>query len=169
METIYFKGTPCHTYGTLPKAGDKAPCYTLVTPQLQELSCHSFAGKRVVLNIFPSLDTDVCAASVRRFNMEAAHLDNTVVLCVSMDLPFAAARFCTTEHIKDVMPASAFRSPMFAQKYGVQIVDGPLAGLLARAVIIIDENMNVMYRELVGEITNEPNYHEAMKVLKNKL
>lgn len=167
METIYFKGTPCHTYGNLPEVGEKAPCFNLVTPELKDIHCDDYRGKRVVLNVFPSLDTPVCAASVRRFNVEAAGLDNTVVLCVSMDLPFAAGRFCEAEGIKDVTAASAFRSPMFAEKYGLQIVDGPLAGLLARAVIVIDENRDVVYRELVSEITDEPNYAQAIEVLRH--
>ncbi len=166
METIYFQGQPCHTYGTLPRIGDKAHCYNLVRPDLAELNCTDFQGKRVVLNVFPSLDTPVCAASVRRFNQEAANLENTVVLCVSMDLPFAAGRFCTAESIDGVIAASAFRSPTFGQKFGLQIVDGPLAGLLARAVIILDQQRNVIYSDLVEEITNEPNYDEAIDVLK---
>ncbi|MDE6331784.1 MAG: thiol peroxidase, partial [Muribaculaceae bacterium] len=136
METIYFQGTPCHTYGNVPAVGEKAPCFNLVNKDLKEISCIDFRGKRVVLNVFPSLDTPVCAASVRRFNLEASGLDDTVVICVSMDLPFAASRFCTAEGIANLEVASAFRSPLFAQKYGLQIVDGPLAGLLARAVII---------------------------------
>lgn len=166
METIYFNGTPCHTYGNVPRVGEKAPCYNLVTPELKEIHCSDMRGKRVVLNVFPSLDTEVCAASVRRFNAEASKLDNTVVLCVSMDLPFAAGRFCTANGIKDVTPASAFRSQMFAEKYGLEIVDGPLAGLLARAVIVLDEDRNVLYSELVDEITHEPHYDEALDVLK---
>ena len=166
METIYFKGQPCHTYGTLPAAGEIAPCYHLAGTGLNQIQCSDYVGKRVVLNIFPSLDTEVCARSVRRFNEEAAALDNTVVICVSMDLPFAMGRFCTLEGIKDVEFASAFRSPLFAQKYGVQICDGPLAGLLARAVIILDEDRRVIYRELVEEITNEPDYDAALAVLK---
>lgn len=166
METIYFKGTPCHTYGSIPAVGEKAPCFNLVTPELKEVRCSDFEGKRIVLNIFPSLDTPVCQMSVRKFNQEAAGLKDTVVLCVSMDLPFAAGRFCSAEGIKDVIPASAFRSPMFSEKYGLQIVDGPLAGLLARAVIVIDENRNVIYSDLVEEITNEPDYKGAISVLK---
>lgn len=168
METIYLNGTPCHTYGNIPRVGEKAPCYNLVTPELKEIHCSDLKGKRVVLNVFPSLDTEVCAAGVRRFNAEAANLDNTVVLCVSMDLPFAAGRFCTANGIKDVTPASAFRSQMFAEKYGLEIVDGPLAGLLARAVIVLDEDRNVIYSELVDEITHEPHYDEALEVLKRK-
>ena len=166
METIYFKGEPCHTYGSLPKVGEKAPCFTLVTPELKEVHCTDFKGRKVVLNIFPSLDTPVCATSVRRFNQEAASLENTAVLCVSMDLPFAAGRFCSAEGITDVTAASAFRSPSFIEQYGVGIVDGPLAGLLARAVIVNDEDQNVVYADLVNEITNEPNYAEALDVLR---
>lgn len=166
METIYFKGEPCHTYGSLPKVGEKAPCFTLVTPELKEVHCTDFKGQKVVLNIFPSLDTPVCATSVRRFNQEAASLENTAVLCVSMDLPFAAGRFCSAEGITDVTAASAFRSPSFIEQYGVGIVDGPLAGLLARAVIVIDEDQNVVYADLVNEITNESNYAEALDVLR---
>lgn len=166
METIYFNGTPCHTYGSIPAVGEKAPCFNLVTPQLEEVRCSDFEGKRIVLNIFPSLDTPVCQASVRKFNAEASSLPNTVVLCVSMDLPFAAGRFCSAEGLTDVIPASAFRSPMFSEKYGLQIVDGPLAGLLARAVIVIDENRNIIYSDLVEEITHEPDYAGALSVLK---
>lgn len=166
METVYFKGTPCHTYGTIPAVGEKAPCFTLVKPDLIEIRCSDYRGKRVVLNIFPSLDTPVCAASVRRFNKEAAGLENTDVLCVSMDLPFASARFCTAEGIENVTIASAFRSPMFAEKFGLQIVDGPLAGLLARAVIVLDEDRKVIFSDLVEEITNEPDYEGALSVLR---
>lgn len=165
METIYFNGTPCHTYGTLPKVGEKAPCFTLVSPGLKELSCADYKGKRVVLNIFPSIDTGVCATSVRKFNQLASKMDNTDVLCVSMDLPFAAGRFCAAEGIENVTPASAFRSPMFAEKFGVQIVDGPLAGLLARSVIILDEDRNVIYAQLVDDIVHEPDYEAALRVL----
>lgn len=166
METICFKGTPCHTCGTMPRVGEKAPCFCLVTPELKEIKCEDFRGRRVVLNIFPSLDTDVCAASVRRFNQEAANLGNTTVLCVSKDLPFAAARFCTANGIKDVTPASTFRCGKFARDYGLELTDGPLAGLLARAVIVIDENGKIIHTELVKEITDEPNYEDAIAVLK---
>ena len=166
METVYLKGTPCHTYGSLPEIGSKAPCYTLVDKDLKDISCLDFLDRRVVLNIFPSIDTDVCAASVRRFNKEAAGLPDTVVLCVSMDLPFASARFCEANDIKDVIAASAFRSPMFAENYGLQMVDGPLAGLLARAVIVIDGDRNIVYTDLVSEITEEPKYEEALEVLR---
>ena len=164
----YFKGEPCHTCGTLPSLGETAPCFHLAGADLSQVLCNDFAGKRVVLNIFPSLDTAVCAMSVRRFNEEAARLKDVVVICVSMDLPFAMSRFCTIENIKNVIFGSAFRSPLFAQKYGVQLCDGPLAGLLARAVLILDENRRVIYRELVEEITNEPDYAAALKVLEGK-
>lgn len=165
METVYFSGNECHTYGTLPEVGSKAPDFSLTGMDLNELTLKSFPGKKIVLNIFPSLDTAVCAMSVRKFNEAVSKKDNAVVLCVSMDLPFAAKRFCTIEGIDKVYPASAFRSPEFAKEYGVELVDGPLKGLLTRAVIIIDENGKVAYRELVDEITHEPDYDAALSVL----
>ncbi len=166
METILFKGQPCHTCGTVPGVGETAPCFHLAGPDLSQILCSDFAGKRVVLNVFPSLYTEVCARSVRRFNEEAAKLDDVVVICVSMDLPFAMGRFCTIEGIKNVLFGSAFRSPIFGQKYGLQLVDGPLAGLLARCVLILDENRRVIFRDLVHEITDEPAYDAALSVLK---
>ena len=166
METVYLKGTPCHTYGSLPEIGSKAPCYTLVDKDLKDISCLDFLDRRVVLNIFPSIDTDVCAASVRRFNKEAAGVPDVSVICVSMDLPFAQSRFCAAEGIENVTVASAFRSPLFAQKFGLQLVDGPLPGLLARAVIVLDEDRKVIYTQLVSEITNEPDYEAAIAALK---
>ncbi len=166
METVYFKGIPCHTYGNIPAVGSQAPAFTLTGKDLGEVSSKNYEGKRVVLNVFPSLDTPVCAASVRRFNEEASKLDNTSVVCVSMDLPFAASRFCTAEGIENVTVASAFRNPLFAQEYGLMLVDGPLAGLLARAVIVLDETGKVIYSDLVEEITNEPDYKGAISVLK---
>lgn len=166
METVYLNGTPCHTAGKLPEVGSKAPCFNLVDKDLKEISCMDYRDKRVVLNVFPSVDTDVCAASVRRFNVDAAGLKNTVVVCVSMDLPFAQKRFCAANDIENVVVASAFRSPTFGQEFGLQMVDGPLAGLLARAVIVLDEDNKVLYTELVEEITHEPNYEAALAVLK---
>lgn len=166
METVFFKGTPCHTYGTLPEVGSDAPCFHLCGIDLSQVTCEEYKGRRVVLNIFPSLDTEVCARSVRKFNQEASGLDNVTVICVSMDLPFAMARFCTINDIKNVVPASAFRSPLFGQKYGVQLCDGPLAGLLARAVIVIGTDGKVIYRQLVEEITEEPDYEGALSVLR---
>lgn len=168
METIFFKDTPMQTYGYLPTVGDTAPDFQLAGVDLGTITLESFPGKKIVLNIFPSLDTEVCAMSVRRFNTEAASLDDTVVLCISMDLPFAMKRFCTANGIEGVTMASAFRSPTFAQKYGVQIVDGPLKGLLARAVVVIDKNRKVVYRDLVHQVTDEPDYTSALNVLKGK-
>ena len=168
METVYFKGTPVHTYGTVPQVGSKAPDFKLTTKDLTDVTLADFAGKRLVINVFPSLDTPVCAASVRRFNAETAKLDNVAVLCVSMDLPFAMSRFCTLEGIENVTAASAFRSPGFAKEYGLQMTDGPLAGLLARCVLIVDEQGKVVYRELVDEITREPDYEAAKRVLEGK-
>lgn len=166
MQTIFFKGTPCHTYGEIPAVGTEAPGFNLTGKDLNDVRLSDFDGKRVVLNIFPSLDTPVCAMSVRRFNKEAAYLDNVAVVCISMDLPFAMNRFCTTEGIENVIVASAFRSAMFAQNYGLQMVDGPLAGLLARAVIVMDENHRIIFSDLVEEITHEPDYKGTISVLK---
>lgn len=169
MAITYFKGTECHTCGELPKVGEKAPRFKLTGMDLQAVcnDCVNPEGKtRVVLNVFPSLDTDVCAASVRRFNVEAAGMKDTKVVCVSMDLPFAMQRFCTTNGIENVVMGSAFNSPEFGQKYGVKLVDGPLAGLLARSVFVIDKDGTLIYSELVEEITNEPDYEAALSVLK---
>lgn len=166
METVHFKGAPCHTSGKMPFVGDKAPKFTLVSPELKEISNADFVGKRIVLNVFPSLDTPVCAASVRRFNKEAAGLDNTVVLCVSLDLPFAAGRFCEVEGLKDVIPASAFRSHEFGDAYGLALTDGPLAGLLTRAVVVIGADGIIAYTDLVSEITEEPDYEAALAALR---
>lgn len=168
METVYFKGQECHTYGSLPEVGSKAPDYNLTSVGLSPVKSEDSAGKTVVLNIFPSLDTEVCAQSVRRFNKEASKLKDTEVICVSQDLPFAMKRFCTVEGLEKVIPASAFRSPQFGEKYGVMLVDGPLAGLLTRAVIIIGPDGKVKYRDLVSEITEEPDYEAAIRVLKGK-
>ena len=166
METTAFKGTPVHTCGHLPHTGSQAPRFTLTRGDLTELRSEELKGRRIVLNIFPSLDTAVCATSVRKFNQLAASLDNTTVVAVSKDLPFAQSRFCTTEGIENLIAASAFRSPEFAREYGIEMGDGPLAGLLARAVVIIDETGRIIYTELVPEITHEPNYEAALKALK---
>lgn len=166
METTAFKGTPVHTCGHLPHTGSQAPRFTLTRGDLTELRSEELKGRRIVLNIFPSLDTAVCATSVRKFNQLAASLDNTTVVAVSKDLPFAQSRFCTTEGIENLIAASAFRSPEFSREYGVEMVDGPLAGLLARAVVIIDETGRIVYTELVPEITHEPDYEAALKALK---
>lgn len=166
MTTVYFAGNACHTFGQMPEAGSKAPAFNLAGAALSPVKNTDFEGKTVILNIFPSLDTEVCARSVRKFNEEAASLPDTAVVCVSMDLPFAMGRFCTTNGIENVKVASAFRSPLFGQEYGVQLCDGPLAGLLARAVVVIGPDGRVKYRELVDEITHEPDYEAALAAAK---
>lgn len=164
METVKFKGNPLKIYGSLPEVGAEAPEFALVGQDLSEIKLSDLKGKRVVLNIFPSLDTDVCAASVRRFNAEASKMPNTVVLCISKDLPFAAGRFCTVNGIENVKTASGFRSD-FGKEYGVEIAEGPLAGLYTRALIVVDENGKVIGRQLVEEVTDEPDYSLATKLL----
>ncbi len=166
MARITLKGNEIHTNGSLPAVGVEAPNFKGVKSDLSEISLNDLRGKRVVLNVFPSLDTAVCAASVRRFNKEAASLPNTIVLAISKDLPFAQSRFCTTEGIDKVIPVSAFRCTCFEDNYGMLITDGPLKGLLARGVIVINELGKVVYEELVPEITTEPNYEAALIVLK---
>lgn len=165
MATITLKGMEIHTGGPLPEVGSQAPAFSLTGGNLQDVTLADFAGKRVILNIFPSLDTAVCAMSVRRFNAEASKLDNTVVLCISKDLPFAQARFCGAEGLDDVITLSMMRDAAFGTDYGVAIINGPMAGLLARAVVILDETGNVIYTELVPEIAQEPNYEAALKQL----
>jgi thiol peroxidase len=165
MAQFKLKGNPFNTVGNLPAAGSPAPDFSLVGGDLGEVKLADLAGKKVVLNVFPSLDTDVCAASVRRFNEAAGTLPDTAVLCVSMDLPFAAGRFCTTEGLKNVVTASDYRNGQFGKDFGMRIADGPLAGLLARSVILLDETGNVMYTELVPETTQEPNYDAALALL----
>jgi thiol peroxidase len=165
MATITLKGMEIHTSGSLPEVGSQAPAFSLTGGNLQDVTLADFAGKRVIVNIFPSLDTAVCAMSVRRFNAEASKLDNTVVLCISKDLPFAQARFCGAEGLDDVITLSMMRDAAFGTDYGVNIIDGPMAGLLARAVVIVDETGNVIYTELVPEIAQEPDYEAALKQL----
>ena len=162
MASITFKGQPIHTCGELPNLGEEAPDFTLVKSDLSEAKLSDFRGKYVVLNIFPSLDTGVCAASVRRFNKEAAGMKNTVVLCISADLPFAASRFCSAEGIENVITLSTFRNPSFGEQYGLTIVDGPMKGLLARAVIVVNPEGKIVYEELVPEIAQEPDYNSAI-------
>ncbi len=163
MATITFKKeTLVNVKGQLPTVGSVAPDLSLVKGDLSEIKLSELKGKNIVLNIFPSLDTGVCAASVRRFNKEASNLPNTVILAVSADLPFASQRFCTTEGIENVIPVSVFRNPEFAEKYGVLMIDGPLKGLLARAVVVIDTEGKIKHTELVPEIAQEPNYQIAI-------
>jgi thiol peroxidase len=165
MAKITFKGNPVNTAGDLPRVGAEAPEFSLVKTDLSEVSLADYKGKKVVLNIFPSVDTGVCAASVRRFNAEASKQDNTVVLCVSRDLPFAHARFCGAEGLEDVVSLSEYKDEVFSQNYGVKMVDGPLTGLLSRAVVIVDENGKVAHSEQVDDIVNEPDYDAALKAL----
>lgn len=165
METVFFKGTPMQTSGKMPAVDSLAPGFMLVAKDLSEIRLSDYKGKRVVLNIFPSLDTDVCAASVRRFNKDASELPDTVVLCVSKDLPFAAARFCVANGIENVFTASGFRSD-FGTEYGVEIIDGRLRGLYARALVVIDENGKVKGTSMCKEITEEPDYRFAETLLK---
>ena len=164
MATVTFKGETVNIVGNLPVLGSKAPDFTLTKNDLIDTTLADYSGKRILLNIFPSLDTEVCAASVRRFNEVAASLENTVVLCVSEDLPFAQKRFCGAEEIENVQTLSAYRYRAFANGYGVRIMSGPLKSLLTRAVIIIDTRGKVVYTELVPEITREPDYEAALSV-----
>ena len=159
-------GNPVHTSGDLPAEGKPAPDFTVVKGDLSTLSLGDLHGQRVVLNIFPSIDTSVCATSVRKFNERASGLPNTAVVCVSKDLPFAHKRFCGAEGIDKVQAVSAFRGPDFGKDFGVTLTDGPLAGLFARAVVVIDGKGKVTHSELVGEIANEPNYAQAAAALR---
>ncbi len=165
METVTLNGSSMHILGNLPKPGDEAPFFSLVGKDLSEINLEQFKGKRVVLNIFPSIDTDVCAASVRRFNKDASEYPDTVVLCVSEDLPFAAARFCAANGIENVFTASGFRSD-FGKTYGFELVDGPLRGLYARGLVVIDKDGKVLGTSLCEEITEEPYYAFAHELLK---
>lgn len=166
MATITFKGNPVHTVGELPKKGEKAPDFRLTRGDLGDVSLKDFAGKKKILNIVPSLDTPVCAISTKRFNQEIGKLDNVVVLAVSNDLPFAQKRFCDAEKVDKVIPVSELRDRTFGDRYGVRISDGPFAGLLSRAVVVIDENDNVVYTEQVPEIAQEPNYDQALAAVR---
>ena len=166
MAQVTLKGNPVQVKGQLPQVGTQAPAFSLVSTGLADVTLSSLAGKRKVLNIFPSVDTPTCATSVRTFNAKANDLANTVVLCISADLPFAQARFCGAEGLDNVQSLSTLRGREFIENYGVAIADGPLAGLTARAVVVLDENDKVLHSELVGEIADEPNYEAALAVLK---
>ncbi|MCF5170700.1 MULTISPECIES: thiol peroxidase [Pseudomonas] len=166
MAQVTLRGNPVQVEGELPKTGTQAPDFTLTAGDLSDATLATFAGKRKVLNIFPSVDTPTCATSVRKFNAQANELNNAVVLCISTDLPFAQARFCGSEGLENVKNLSDFRDSDFAVDYGVSIADGPLRGLTARAVVVLDENDNVLHSELVSEIGQEPNYEAALAVLK---
>jgi thiol peroxidase len=165
MATTHLKGNPVNTNGNLPAVGSPAPGFRLTGGNLADVGLEAFAGKRKVLNIVPSLDTAVCAASARFFNQAAASLDHTTVLVISADLPFAQGRFCSTEGLANVTPLSMMRDRDFARDYGVLQIDGPLAGLCARAVVVLDENDVVLYTQLVDEITTEPDYEAALAAL----
>ena len=164
MATITFQGKPLHTSGELPAVGGKAPDFSLANDKLADVSLATYSGQKKVLNIVPSLDTPTCAASARKFNEKAAHLYHAVVLVISADLPFAQCRFCETEGLKNVIPLSTFRSS-FADDYGVKLLDTVLAGLTARAIVIIDEHDTVTYTQLVSEIADEPDYEHALAAL----
>lgn len=164
-ETVVCRGQEAHTSGPMVKVGQQAPDFRATNADLQDVSLSSFKGKRIILNIFPSLDTPTCALSVRQFNARASELENTVVLCLSMDLPFAQSRFCSTEGLNNVVPLSVFRSHDFLKEYGLQLADGPLKGLMARAVIVIDETGKVRYTQLVSNISNEPDYDAALQAV----
>ncbi len=166
MTTVTFKGNPITVAGTFPKAGDRASEFALTNKDLQDVGLANYAGKRKVLNIVPSLDTPVCATSTRTFNSKANDFPNTVVLVISADLPFAMNRFCVAEGLNNVETLSTFRSPDFLTKYGVNITDGPLKGLTARAVVVLNETNQVIHSELVPEIAQEPNYDATLAVLR---
>ena len=166
MATVTLKGNPIHTNGELPQKGAQAPAFTLTGVDLKDVGLGEWKGKKKILNIVPSLDTAVCATSTRKFNENGGQLPNTVVLVVSADLPFAMKRFCTTEGLQNVVSLSMIRGKNFAKDYGVLLTDGPLAGLSARAVLVLDENDKVIHSELVPEIGQEPNYDAALAAAK---
>ncbi|MGR3807966.1 thiol peroxidase [Pasteurella testudinis] len=165
MTTVTLGGNPIEVKGAFPTAASYVADFTLTATDLSEVALSSYAGKRKILNIFPSIDTGVCATSVRKFNQQAADLDNTVVLCISADLPFAQARFCGAEGLENVVTLSSFRNRTFAEDLGVAIASGPLSGLTARAVIVLDQENKVLHSELVSEIKQEPDYDAALSVL----
>ena len=166
MAQVTFKGNSIKTAGSLPKVGSTAPDFKVVKADLTPMSLSDFKGKKVILNIFPSIDTAVCAASVRRFNVEASRLTNTVVLCISKDLPFAQKRFCAAEGLDTVITGSEYRDSSFSNAYGVRIVDSPLEGLFSRAIVVVDEKGKVAYTEQVSEIAQEPDYGKALAAVK---
>jgi len=165
MAKITLRGNPVNTSGSLPEKGSKAPAFSLVKSDLSTLTLDELAGKKVILNISPSLDTGICATAVRKFNVLAAGSENTVVLAITKDLPFAHGRFCSTEGINNVVALSGFRDTAFGKAYGVDILDGPMAGLYARSIVVIDEKGKVVYTELVPEIVQEPDYDKALAAL----
>ncbi len=165
MAQITFKGNPIHSAGSLPRVGERAPDFHVTKDDLADVSLKDFKGRRLVLNVFPSIDTPVCASSVRKFNEQASKLKNTAVLCISKDLPFAQKRFCAAEGLTNVITASEYKNNSFSDAYKVKIVDGPLAGLFSRAVVVIDDQGKVIYTEQVPEIAQEPDYGKALAAL----
>ncbi len=164
---VTLAGNPIRVEGTFPKAGDKAPDFSLVNRDLKDVTLADFAGRKKVLNIVPSLDTPVCAMSTRKFNEQASNMENTVVLIIAADLPFAMSRFCDMEGLDKVVPLSTMRGSEFMENYGVAITDSPLAGITARAVVVLDENNKVIHAQLVPEIKDEPDYEAALKALES--
>ncbi|SHF51251.1 thiol peroxidase (atypical 2-Cys peroxiredoxin) [Salegentibacter echinorum] len=165
MSQITLKGEKINTYGSLPEKGERAPHFELIKSDLSTATLNDFKGKRVILNIFPSIDTGVCATSVRKFNERATELKNTAVLCISRDLPFAQKRFVNDEGLNNIMNLSDFRDRNFGKDYGLEIIDGPFEGLLSRVVIVLDEEGNVIHSQQVPEIGEEPDYLSALKTL----
>lgn len=165
MKKITFQGSPVDVIGWIPLPGEYAPDFSLTASDLSELTLANFSDKRLILNVFPSIDTPVCAASVKRFNEEVSKLEDTRVVCISADLPFAVGRFCEIEGVENVQHASTFRNKDFAEKYGVAISSGVLRGLTTRAIVCVNKEGVVTYSELISEITNEPNYEDAIKGL----
>ncbi len=167
MAQVTLKGNPAHTNGELPKIGSEAPDFKLTDAHLKDHSLKDYQGKRKLLSVVPSLETPTCSTSAKKFNEKAAALKNTALLVISADLPFAQSRFCEIENIKNLTTLSMLRSKDFAKDYGILLVDGPIAGLASRAIIILDENNKVIYTELVAEVSHEPNYDAALKALSN--
>ncbi|GGH21946.1 thiol peroxidase [Sphingobacterium alkalisoli] len=165
MSQVKFKGSPVNTKGTLPQVGSNAPDFSLTSGDLSQKSLKDFSGKKVILNIFPSVDTGTCAASVRKFNEKASSLENTIVLCISKDLPFAQGRFCAAEGLENVVSLSEYKDANFSDAYGVKFIEGPLEGLLSRAIVVLDESGKVIYTEQVEETVEEPNYDAALAAL----
>ncbi len=165
MATITFKENPVKTSGDIPAAGNAAPEFMLTGSDLSDITLANYSGKKLILNVFPSIDTGVCATSVRTFNSKASSLENTVVLCISRDLPFAQSRFCGAEGLDNVVSLSEMKDRDFGKVYGMEMIDGPLKGLLARGVVVVDEQGKVIYSELVPEITQEPDYEKALEAL----
>lgn len=167
MAVIYFNHSPMNTIGSLPEINSQAPDFTVTKTDLGEIQLKDYLGRKIILNIFPSLDTETCATAMLRFNEIAMQVKNILVLCVSADLPFAQKRFCAIKHCDNVQPVSVFRHPKFGESYGVTIIDGPLKGLLSRAIVIVDEKGKVIYTQQVSELTHQPNYADMMSFIQN--